>query len=150
MRNSEWGSGEVPRHGDSLWDGGDEPPQGTLCRTGAGPGELEEGPGRLRLVPAGCCQETGTHSPARPAPASSLPAPGESGLRWGNPGTVTLPALGTAVAPGPCSSRVRLQCRCPGFKEKQPPAPITRWHRSSGGGWAGQGRAGLCLSQPLH
>ncbi|XP_063271792.1 uncharacterized protein LOC134560112 isoform X5 [Prinia subflava] len=59
--------------GDAVW--GRSWPGGAGGGSGQGLRRRVGNPGRLRPVPAGCCQETGTHSPARPAPASSLPAP---------------------------------------------------------------------------
>lgn len=154
--------GKLPRHGDSLGMVGRSCPRGRrvgqeLAR-GAGGGSGQGlrrrvgNPGRPRPVPAGCCQETGTHSPARPAPASSLPAPGEWG--WGgNPGTVTLPVR--PGAPGLWARRWHRAPAAPGcssgadvlaLRENNPlpPSPAgTAAPEAAGPGQAGPGRAGL-------
>ncbi|XP_068065352.1 collagen alpha-1(I) chain-like [Anomalospiza imberbis] len=92
-RNSKGAQGKVPRYGGSLGMVGRSCPRGALWGRswpgGAGGGSGQGlrrrvgNPGRLRPVPAGCCQETGTHSLVRPAPASSLPAPELAGHRAG-------------------------------------------------------------------
>lgn len=138
-------------------DGGEELPQGTLCGAGAGPGELEEGPGnpgKLRPVLRDVARRQGhTALPVRLCLLSQyhpyFPAPGESGLRWGTPalGPPCALGMGTAVAPGTCSpSAAPSAAPVPVLRKNNPRAhhplalPLRSW----------PGRAGLCRSQHLH